>query len=67
MLKFLFKGQILIGVYFEKPLVMHVYKLILGCLLDTTLTLKVQVALLPDPSVKVYVTWVVPTLKKVPG
>ena len=26
-----------------------------------------QVALLPDPSVKVYVTWVVPTLKKVPG
>ena len=34
---------------------------------ETTLTLKVQVALLPDPSVKVYVTWVVPTLKKVPG
>ena len=34
---------------------------------STTLTLKVQVALLPDPSVKVYVTWVVPTLKKVPG
>ena len=32
-----------------------------------TLTLKVQVALLPDPSVKVYVTWVVPTLKKLPG
>ena len=26
-----------------------------------------QVALLPDPSVKVYVTWVVPTLKKFPG
>ena len=26
-----------------------------------------QVALLPDPSVKVYVTWVVPTLKKLPG
>ena len=33
----------------------------------TTLTLNVQEALLPDPSVKVYVTWVVPTLKKVPG
>jgi len=33
----------------------------------TTLTLNVQVALLPDPSVKVYVTWVVPTLKNVPG
>ena len=32
-----------------------------------TLTLKVQVALLPDPSVKVYVTSVVPTSKKFPG
>ena len=32
-----------------------------------TMTLKVLVALLPDPSVKVYVTGVVPTLKKVPG
>ena len=32
-----------------------------------TLTLKVQSALLPDPSVKVYVTCVVPTLKKSPG
>ena len=31
------------------------------------MTLKVQVALLPDPSVKVYVTGVVPTLKKDPG
>ena len=31
------------------------------------LTLNVQVALLPDPSVKVYVTCVVPTLKKFPG
>ena len=33
----------------------------------TTLTLNVHVALLPDPSVKVYVTWVVPTPKKDPG
>ena len=32
-----------------------------------TTTLKLVVALLPDPSVKVYVTVVVPTLKKVPG
>ena len=32
-----------------------------------TKTLKDLVALLPDPSVKVYVTGVVPTLKKVPG
>ena len=32
-----------------------------------TITLKVQLALLPDPSVKVYVTWVVPTWKNCPG
>ena len=32
-----------------------------------TTTLKVVVALLPDPSVNVYVTGVVPTLKKLPG
>ena len=32
-----------------------------------TTTLKLVVALLPDPSVKVYVTVVVPTLKKLPG
>ena len=34
---------------------------------SVTTTLKLVVALLPDPSVKVYVTVVVPTLKKVPG
>ena len=32
-----------------------------------TTTLNVHEALLPDPSVKVYVTWVVPTEKNCPG
>ena len=32
-----------------------------------TITLNEQLALLPDPSVKVYVTWVVPTWKNDPG
>ncbi len=32
-----------------------------------TKTLKTQLALLPDPSLKVYVTSVLPTVKKFPG
>ncbi len=34
---------------------------------ELTVTSKVQVALLPEPSVYTYRTWVVPRVKKVPG